>query len=1130
MSDDTFNRHRTVFDAAGFPSPVRPIFKPAPAVIPPPLPRRPGLLPSCLALIATRNRLPFAQVAARSFLAHHPDFFVFLLLVDGEPDDAALFREGHVVFLADLNMPHAGWYAAKFSASEFCNALKPVFLRYLTAFAAKAIYINCDIAVFSRLTEMLDLLETRDLVLVPRTLTPPPRPEQFRTHPTRAEIFNGGLVDAGSFAIRLTNCDAFLNFWSAANLAPGSFYDGAGNQTDQHYLNWAVVNMPGACLLRDTRYNVGYPNLHERDFRLDRSASEDGEFKVGDSALGYFRFSGYDIADRLRLSRYDQRHSVYDLPAVAEILNWYSDEILGTETAALRHEPYGFDLIANGLTMNPFLRNLLKKYEAYTPKFDSRSQEGADCLSAFYMDPLPATASMLPLVAAEIYERRADLQLSYPGAHTASSVVPYWRWFCRHAGKEYDIQFLVDRYRRALMSGAAFDFAEQISAELKDGRMRFFGTDRLAACQTLRASGSDDLAIALLEAHAESHFFTELSAAFEIYNHRPDLQAIFPDILGRDHEAFGAWLAQNALKEHGCSEFVAEKFRRHSVGASLARIFSYLARREDMPAAFQDSLLSDDPEPILRDLIRDSGEGLEHTLEDVVLLRFVHQTRRHLLVPLYLELPLRRQQARASRNVEASIAMLPQDVRDAEWAVRGCEAHAACFDSFETNLDDEMRRWAETQIAPSRNVLGVLQRRKQDEGAIAVVEPRYRAAIGRMPRDAGRSAALLTHLKERAANPGVNIFGYLKSDIGVGESARGLVRAVSLLRPVNGVPLYTAQVRDGVDLPDLFQRFDYLSDTNIFVSYPHQRDDYLGMLRPEHLAGRRNIAHLAWEQKGDNPWWRVVYDRYDEIWMISDFAATPFRKMFPGRVRVVPNVLDFELFPNCDEASEMRLRGERLNFLFAFDANSSMERKNPEAVVDAFVKAFKDTPYAGRVTITLKVGGMHRPEHATRLDELMRRASRTGLSIELDGRQLSRESMLRMIASADCYVSLHHAEGFGYTLAEAMSYGVPVIASGYSGNLEYMTPDNSYLVPCTETFVKNADGPFQRGSIWGEPDIDAAAMMLRAVAENPADALAIGDRGRKAIHAKLNAAAVAETIRPYFNGSDGPVIAAMAAQ
>ena len=75
-----------------------------------------------------------------------------------------------------------------------------------------------------------------------------------------------------------------------------------------------------------------------------------------------------------------------------------------------------------------------------------------------------------------------------------------------------------------------------------------------------------------------------------------------------------------------------------------------------------------------------------------------------------------------------------------------------------------------------------------------------------------------------------------------------------------------------------------------------------------------------------------------------------------------------------------------------------------------------------------------------------------------------------MIAEADCYVSLHHAEGFGYTMAEAMFYGVPVIASGYSGNLEYMTAENSFLVPCDGGVRQNCRRALSARFRWGEPD------------------------------------------------------------
>jgi glycosyltransferase involved in cell wall biosynthesis len=1127
MTDDKFRHRHNVFAAAGFPSPARPAFTPPQAMAACPTARRDALLPRCLALIATRNRLPFAQITAQSFLAHHPDFFVFLLLVDGEPGDATLFQEGRVVLLADLPVPHAGWYAAKLTADELCGALKPAFLRHLSGFAETAIFLDSDTVVFSRLTEMIDLLAGQDMVLVPRLLSPPPRPEQFQLHPTRAEIFNAGLIDAGIIGLRLGACESFLQIWSDAVLAPGTFYAGAGYQTDQTYLNWALVNAPGAGVLRAPRYNVGSVNLHERDLCVGPGGAP---FMVADQALATFRFTGYDITDRLLLSRADQRHSVYDLPAVAALLGWYSDRVLTSPNADLRHEPYGHDHLANGLPLNPFLRDLLKKYEAYAPRFDARTVTGADALCAFFMDPLPATGSMLPLVAAEIYARRPDLHALYPHAYTAMPIVPFWRWFCRHAGQEHDIQFLIDRFRRSLMSAPACDFAEGVAGLLGDRHLRFLSVDRTAAYRILRAEGHADLAETLLEARTEPHFFTELSAAFEIYILRPDLQEAFPDMLGRDHGGFADWLEHNAAKEHGCSGAVADAFRRHAVPASLARIFSYLARREDMPQSYQDSLLTDDPAPVLRDLIHDAGEGLEHTLEDVVLLRFVHQARRELLVPLYLELPLLRSRARASRLADATPPLLPEAVRAEAWALRGCEAHAMGFDSFEAHLDSEMRHWAEAAGATPRDVFGVLRREPKAGNAIAMVAPRYRAAVKRATNDRDAAAALLARLAERAAHPGVNIFGYFKADIGVGESARGLALAMAVLRPVNRVPLYTAHVQDGVALPELFQRFDYLSDTNVFVSYPHQRDDYLGMMRPEQRAGRRNVAHLAWEQHSGNPWWKIVYDRYDEIWTVSDFAATPFRAMFPDRVRVVPNVLDLAQFPACEEAAASRLKGERLKFLFAFDAKSGIERKNPEAVVTAFIKAFKDTPHATRASLILKVGAMDRPANSARLERLMQRAAASGLAIHFDGRHLSRGEMLRLIADADCYVSLHHAEGFGYTMAEAMAYGIPVIASGYSGNLEYMTPENSYLVPCAEAFVKSPDGPFQRGSLWGEPDIDAAVALLRQVAEHPMDAAAVGERGRTTVRGKLAPEAVAETMRPYVAAPAAQSIEAVAAQ
>jgi glycosyltransferase involved in cell wall biosynthesis len=1114
-------RQLELLHSAGLPSPIR-ISSHAARSSPleASLPFDPGTrIANCLALIATRNFLPFVKLAAQNFLRHHDEFTVFLLLADGEPGDVSLFPEGTVVFLSDLGLESAGWYAAKYNAAEFVNSLKPVFLRFLSGFVDRAIYLDSDIIVFSRLGEMIEALETKDLVMIPHVLSPYPRPEQFWLHPNNADIFNSGLVNAGCFGIRLGRCAQFLQFWQDANLAPGTFYHATGYQTDQQYLNWALVMVPEACIVREARYNIAYWNLHERNLRLKVDSDEPPAFEVDGKPLGFFHFSGYDVSDKFKLSRHDGRHFVYDLPAVAEVLNWYSDKILSSPLAELRHESYKFDRLPNGFPMNGFVRELLKKYEAYARKIDPRTRVDADQLCAFLMDPLPATGSMLPLIAAEIYESRPDLQSAFPGSHTAFRPSRFMNWFYRHAGEEYKIQFLIDRFRRTLISDSIVGFVEAVSALLGNTpSRRFLGPDRMEAVDYLRASARGNIAEELLEARNEWYFFTDLGAVLVLYHSRPDLQEQFPDILGCDHEAFTNWLLIHSIREHGVPPDGVKDFATRTADGCLAKIFSYLARREDLAEACGTSLLSDDSQQALRALIPGAGDGLEYDLGDVEILRFIHLTSRHLLIPLYLELPFVRRRPAASRLLTHSVAMLPEKIQPATWARRGCELYASYFDRFEAQLEEEIRRRTAATATPSRDVVGFL-RIADDSGRSATdaLELARRMATRHLAMDDAAAAGLCARLKERERFPAVNVFGHYYADTGVGESARGLARTIALLRPVNPVPLYTSHVQDGITLSRLFQRFDYLSDTNVFVSYPHQREDMFGMMPPEYFVGRRNIVHLAWEQKDFHPWWKIVYDRYDEIWAISEFSAEPFRRMFPGRVRVVPNVLPFEEYPVCEEESRNRLKGDRLKFLFVFDANSTMERKNPEAVIDAFIKAFKGTSFEQKAQLTLKIRGMHRAEHSDRIACLMRKARASGLTIDFDGRHLSRDGLMRFIAAADCYISLHRSEGFGYTMAEAMFYGVPVIASGYSGNLEYMSPTNSFLVPCEEMFVKAPDGPFQRGSVWGEPDIERAAALMRFVAEKPLDALAVGECGRKTVLEKLNAVTVAEKISCFFD-------------
>ena len=312
---------RAILPLAGMPPAAR--IHPAPASESPPPPSATlrARAPLCLAMIATRNYLPFAQVLAKSFRQHHQSVPVFLLVPDGISGDEELFPGNKVFFLDDLGVENAGWFLAKYTASEFSNALKPAFLKFLGGWADRAIYLDTDIAVFSPLTELVKGLDLASLVLIPHMLAPFPCPERFWVRPNTADVFNSGLINAGCFAIRLQECDEFLRKWHQYNTSAGAFFVQTGYQTDQQYLNWAMMMVPDALLLRDTRYNVAYWNLHDRSFRVDYSENGQPFFHVDQEPLAFFHFSGYDIHDRLTLSRHDSRCAVYDIPAVAEILN-----------------------------------------------------------------------------------------------------------------------------------------------------------------------------------------------------------------------------------------------------------------------------------------------------------------------------------------------------------------------------------------------------------------------------------------------------------------------------------------------------------------------------------------------------------------------------------------------------------------------------------------------------------------------------------------------------------------------------------------------------------------------------------------------------------------------------------------
>ena len=206
--------------------------------------------------------------------------------------------------------------------------------------------------------------------------------------------------------------------------------------------------------------------------------------------------------------------------------------------------------------------------------------------------------------------------------------------------------------------------------------------------------------------------------------------------------------------------------------------------------------------------------------------------------------------------------------------------------------------------------------------------------------------------------------------------------------------------------------------------------------------------------------------------------------------------------------------------LYVFDASSSIERKNPEAALAAFEAAFGAND---DVQLCIKVTNAGRLEYRHRVRAFLRQASRLGPRVKILTGHFTRHDTLKLISAVDCYMSLHRSEGFGYTCAEAMAYGVPVIATRYSGNLDFMDDDSAYLVEAREVEVRHAEGPFPRGSVWAEPSLDGAVEALRAVLHRPGEARARGSRGRALVAARLSPAAIGRRIAPLLGVSQSSI-------
>ena len=380
---------------------------------------------------------------------------------------------------------------------------------------------------------------------------------------------------------------------------------------------------------------------------------------------------------------------------------------------------------------------------------------------------------------------------------------------------------------------------------------------------------------------------------------------------------------------------------------------------------------------------------------------------------------------------------------------------------------------------------------------------RYRSWLGERGRmEAGIPESLMPRTAQPGAGgrmlspapigPGINVAGYLRAELGVGEAARQVIAAAEAAG--EAVATFTfgqTRSRQGHPFDDLEPVAGVANpyDVNLVTVNADQMDRFARVVGPQFFEGRTTVGYWAWEVEEFPPLWPRAFELVDEIWMNSEFAAAALRKATDLPVHALPLTVAAPEVPDLGR-DDLGLPGGFL-FLFSFDFASVFERKNPLAVVRAFTTAFG----AGEGP-TLVLKSINGDRHLRDLERLRHEISGRPDILLLDG-YLPAGHKNALTALCDAYVSLHRAEGFGLTMAEAMALGKPTIATAYSGNLEFMTDDNSYLVRWDPAEVPPGADPYPPGSPWAEPDVEHAASLMRRVVDDPEEAARIGERARE---------------------------------
>lgn len=328
---------------------------------------------------------------------------------------------------------------------------------------------------------------------------------------------------------------------------------------------------------------------------------------------------------------------------------------------------------------------------------------------------------------------------------------------------------------------------------------------------------------------------------------------------------------------------------------------------------------------------------------------------------------------------------------------------------------------------------------------------------------------------------GINIIGFIDGEFGLGEAVRLLIKAIKK----QNIPVALINY----EVPTLHRRADttfndYTLEApysiNLILLGPTEGKRVLFQYKDTEIFNSKyNIFYLNWESEHFPVEYINNLGIYDEIWVPAQYCKDILKKYFRKKISVVPYPIEIILEEKIDEKALAFFNKNSFNFLFIFDYNSTLERKNTLNLINAFQLAFEENDLSVSLTIKTSRSNSFKEERKSILEKIGNYKN-----IFIVEEIFEKNTLHNIINACDSYISLHRSEGFGLTMAEAMYFSKPVIATGYSGNLEFMNDDNSFLVNYEITKIEYDITNYEKNTIWSNPDVKHAAELMRLVKSN----------------------------------------------